>query len=147
MSPVETCEICGERIPRIGRSTDFQTCSACQETAYSAYEGELREFIHLLEYDRVRVLGSLLAEAIEKLDLDNGPVLIVPVPLHAWKCQQPGFNQSELIVRAVMRSSGQVSARKGLADARGGDSFADWINPRSVDDVLAPRLRFRNVGA
>ena len=61
-----------------------------------------------MKYDRVRpaasVLGRMLAEAIEDLKpLFGGPVLVLPVPLHARKLRQRGFNQSELIARAALK--------------------------------------------
>lgn len=75
-------------------------------TAYGAYRNELRELIHLLKYEQVRpaakVLGRMLADAIATLDLE-GHVTIVPVPLHASKLQQRGFNQSELIAGESLR--------------------------------------------
>jgi len=120
MHPIsgETCDICGERLPGLQRLSQPQTCSACQEkhpqfaraTAYGAYQDELRELIHLLKYDRILpaavVLGGMLAEAIDKLDLGRDPVLVVPVPLHVSKHRQRGFNQSELVVRAALKKFG-----------------------------------------
>lgn len=118
MAPIagQTCDICGERLPGLQRTAEFQTCSACQETrpsftkatAYGAYESELRDLIHLLKYDRVlpaaSVLGRMLAEAIQKLDFGSQSVLVVPVPLHASKRRQRRFNQSELIARAALKT-------------------------------------------
>jgi ComF family protein len=92
-----------------------QVCSACQEDApayakaiaYGAYDGELRELIHLLKYDRVApasaVLGGMLAQALGKLNV-AGPVVLVPVPLHSSKRRQRGFSQAELIVHAALKS-------------------------------------------
>src|SRR5436305_7777877 len=75
MSPLTgaTCEVCGERLP--GQRL-AETCSVCQEdrpaffraAAYGSYDGELRELIHLLKYERIvpaaGVLGGMLAEAV-----------------------------------------------------------------------------------
>lgn len=78
-------------------------------TAYGSYESGLRELIHLLKYDGVRpaanVLGRMLAEAMVPLQshFTAGEVLVVPVPLHARKRRQRGFNQTELIARAALK--------------------------------------------
>jgi len=118
MTPVsgETCNVCGEGLPELSRTSEFQTCSACQDsrplfakaTAYGAYRGELRELIHLLKYEGVlparHVLGRMLAEAIAKLNIWEGPVLVVPVPLYSSKKRQRGFNQSELIARTALKN-------------------------------------------
>jgi ComF family protein len=118
MTPVSgvTCNVCGEGLPGLRQTSDFGTCSACQDsrplfakaTAYGAYRGELRELIHLLKYEGVlparHVLGGMLAEAIGKLNFGEGPVLMVPVPLYSSKKRQRGFNQSELIARTALKS-------------------------------------------
>ena len=110
-----TCEICGERLSA-GRSVlPSQICPACQESrphftkaaAYGAYDGGLRELIHLLKYERVApaasVLGQMLAEAIQTLSPTADSILVVPVPLHRSKRRQRGFNQAELIARAALK--------------------------------------------
>jgi ComF family protein len=112
-----TCEICGERVST-ELATENQICPACKESrphfikaaAYGAYDGELRELIHLLKYARVEpaagVLGQKLAEAIQKLSTDADSILVVPVPLHRSKLRQRGFNQAELIARAALKNNG-----------------------------------------
>jgi ComF family protein len=70
----------------------------------------LRELIHLLKYEQVKpaaeVLGRMLAEAVGDLapEFGSDAPLVVPVPLHATKLRQRGFNQAELIARAMVRS-------------------------------------------
>ncbi len=92
-------------------------CGLCQRlhppferaVAYGSYEGGLRDLIHLLKYQQVRpaaaVLGRMLAETITGLEttLPPGAIAVVPVPLHARKRAQRGFNQSELIARAALK--------------------------------------------
>jgi len=74
---------------------------------FGAYEGVLRELIHLYKYGRVRSLarplGALLASALPR---DERFDAVVAVPLH-WRRQwQRGFNQSELLARTIARRSG-----------------------------------------
>jgi predicted amidophosphoribosyltransferase len=111
-----TCDLCGEKLSGWQGSSETQVCSACQEmhpsfskaAAYGAYQGELRDLIHLLKYERVLpaadALGRMLAEAIGKLDFAGKPVLVVPVPLHAAKKRHREFNQAELIARAAIKA-------------------------------------------
>ena len=110
-----TCEICGERVVP-GLASQNQICPACQESrplfvkaaAYGAYDGGIRELIHLLKYEQVApaagVLGRMLAEAIQKLKPIADSILVVPVPLHSSKRRERGFNQAELIARAALKS-------------------------------------------
>jgi ComF family protein len=76
--------------------------------AFGSYDGNLRGLIHLLKYEQVRpaakVLGQLLAEAMQGLlaEIGSGMRVVVPVPLHSSRLQQRGFNQAELIARAAL---------------------------------------------
>jgi ComF family protein len=120
------CGVCGERIfspeyrvPSAERSSESERtiCLACLQehppyqraAAYGSYDAGLRELIHLLKYDGVRpaanLLGRMLAEVAADLAeafSDDVP-LVMPVPLHASKMRQRGFNQSELIGRALLK--------------------------------------------
>lgn len=113
------CGICGERLASpYAVSEGMGRCGACQRleplfakaVAYGSYEGGLRELIHLLKYEQVRpaagVLGRMLGEAAATVAplLDQSQPLVIPVPLHAAKLRQRGFNQSELIARAALKS-------------------------------------------
>ncbi len=109
-----TCEICGERVSDVSVPKN-QTCAACQESrphfvravAYGAYDGELRELIHLLKYEQVEPaavpLGHMLRDAIQKLGPIADSILVVPVPLYRSKRRERGFNQAELIARAALK--------------------------------------------
>jgi ComF family protein len=96
-------------------------------TAYGSYDSGLRELIHLLKYNQIRpaanVLGRMLADAIEDLQplFAADEMLVVPVPLHAKKLRQRGFNQSELIARAASKlkpASGLFQLSPGLLERR-----------------------------
>ena len=92
-------------------------CMLCQRTeppferavAYGSYDGGLRDLIHLLKFQQVRpaaaVLGRMLAETIGDLDeaMTAGTITVVPVPLHARKQAQRGFNQAEMIARSALQ--------------------------------------------
>jgi ComF family protein len=101
---------------------DEPRCGLCQRlhppyeraVAYGSYDGGLRDLIHLLKYQNVRpaaaILGRMLAETITGLGaiLPAGEITVVPVPLHARKRTQRGFNQSELIAHAALKQLNPV---------------------------------------
>ncbi len=68
--------------------------------AYGVHEGELRELIHSLKYDRIRAIAkpmsAMLAQAIASLELTED-VALVAVPLFSTRQRQRGFNQSVLL--------------------------------------------------
>ena len=120
-----TCAVCGERIVSPHAEADAR-CGLCwrvemlylRAVAYGSYDGALRDLIHLLKYEGVRpaanVLGRMLADAAEALPELDAPV-VVPVPLHAARQRERGFNQAELIARAAAKIMGP--GRVGPVDA------------------------------
>jgi ComF family protein len=112
------CAVCGEALlsPLFANRPDA-LCGLCQRAhppfhravAYGSYDGGLKELIHLLKFEQVRpasaMLGRMLAEVVVKLEptLPKGRILVVPVPLHARKQAQRGFNQAELVARTALK--------------------------------------------
>lgn len=108
------CQICGEKLfhPN-AEAEDVPLCPICRRVgahfrravAYGAYEGALRDLIHLFKYNGVRpageVLGGLLNQTVAAMDLP-GSVIVVPVPLWSGKRTARGFNQAEAIARAFV---------------------------------------------
>jgi ComF family protein len=92
------CLMCRQNEPTFTRAS-----------AYGSNEAGLRDLVHLLKYERVRpaakVLGRMLAEVAAGLAESFGPQppVVIAVPLHASKMRQRGFNQSELIARAMLK--------------------------------------------
>ncbi len=125
------CAVCGQRgawlcpaclggvhrfeppwCPRCGQPRrDGGLCRACRQAkgaltsirSVGGFAGPLRPAIHALKYQGLRVLaeplGELLAEAWRR---QPWPVdVLVPVPLHRVRLWRRGYNQAELLARAV----------------------------------------------
>lgn len=108
------CRICGEKLFSSYVNTgDGPLCGMCRRAAprfkravaYGAYEGALRELIHLFKYQGVqpagKLLGRLLNQATAEMALP-GLLIVIPVPLWKGKRQSRGFNQAEAIARAFV---------------------------------------------
>jgi len=107
---------CGNALGSLSTAAGPVLCRACRlapppfvrAASYGIYEGRMREAIHALKYDRLHGvstgLGRMLAAAIAQL-AGEAPdeMLVVPVPLHASKYAQRGFNQSRSLARAALR--------------------------------------------
>ncbi|MBZ5510424.1 MAG: ComF family protein [Acidobacteriia bacterium] len=97
-APPSLCLMCMQNEPAFTRAV-----------AYGSNEGGLRDLVHLLKYERVRpaanLLGRMLAEVVAELAEAFGPQppVVMAVPLHTSKMRQRGFNQSELIARAMLK--------------------------------------------
>jgi ComF family protein len=90
-------------------------CALCRsglrgfDAAYSfgAYQGVLRELIHLYKYGKIRTLARpLSALLLQAVPRDEAFDAIVPVPLFWRRRLQRGFNQSELLARGLARGTG-----------------------------------------
>jgi ComF family protein len=111
--PPNRCRACGDLFP-VGYRSSTGLCPDCafevppfeRAAAYGPYTGGLRELVHLLKYEQVKpaskILGRILSDAARTLEL-RGEVIVIPVPLHAAKLRQRGFNQSELIAKEALR--------------------------------------------
>lgn len=101
-------------------------CPQCREgefefdaaRSYGLYSGELRAVILQLKFRRRerlgKRLGGFLLSPWNSLteNLDELPVLI-PVPLHATRRRERGFNQAELLARGLSRKVAKESAVGG----------------------------------
>lgn len=101
------CGRCGRPLPSASA-----ICSACTSgngptalvslRAAAVYEGAVRSGVLALKYKGQRrlagPLGALLAQAVR--DPGNPPDVIVPVPLHAARRRERGYNQAELLARS-----------------------------------------------
>lgn len=107
--------VCGENL--FSRHLEAEAeprCGLCQRAkppftkaaAYGAYDGELRDLIHVFKYHQVKsagpVLANYLAHAAAKIGLPDS-FLVVPVPLFKGKLRSRSFNQAEEIARAYVR--------------------------------------------
>jgi competence protein ComFC len=69
----------------------------------AAYNGPARAWLHALKYDGERRLVEPLAEIMAErwARAGVGGDVLVPVPVHAARKRQRGFDQAELLARAV----------------------------------------------
>jgi len=103
--------------PECGRITvNCRFCPRCRGTynkhihavfvATSYHSVEIKKLIKSLKYQGLTALsevcGELIYQRIKKMDLPSD-LVIVPVPLHHYKYNRRGFNQSELIARYLSK--------------------------------------------
>ena len=132
------CHICGEAFDPQARGGPI--CSDCRgrrhsfqlARAFGFYEGPLRKAIHRFKYQGQRVLARPLGALLTAHLRDNSPSaadgssappppsiplqqldLICPVPLFPARQRARGFNQAELICRALSRAT-DISLRTGV---------------------------------
>jgi ComF family protein len=107
--------------------------------AFGPFEGSLKELVTRLKYGREKALGPALGLLIreaadlffERSDYDA----LVPVPLHASRLQERGFNQSFLLARAVADPWG-LPVLHALARTRPGTPQVGLEGDARRDNVL-----------
>lgn len=148
------CGRCGHPVTVPGANHSIR-CASCQgkntyfesNTAIYAYEGLLRDLMHEMKFrDKRQVaegFGELMADACPML----GPAVadwLVPVPMHPRKERHRGFNQAEILARALGKRYGlpvvpnllkrtrNTPPQSGLSPVRRAENMegAFRINPR-----------------
>jgi ComF family protein len=124
---------------------------------YGAYEGTLRKLIHLFKYSGIhrlaKPLAAMLADAVPR---DRQFDLVTAVPLHWRRRWQRGYNQAELLGKAIARRRGiptrnvlrrgfSTRAQAGLSNAQRRENVAGAFRARRrvaglrillIDDVM-----------
>jgi ComF family protein len=87
--------------------------------AWGAYNGILKQAIATMKYNSkpeiARPLGQLLGQAwLTNSSYHNQRLLVVPIPLHASKQKQRGYNQAALIAHSFCETTGLKLKLNGL---------------------------------
>ncbi|MFN6567836.1 ComF family protein [Dendronalium sp. ChiSLP03b] len=124
---------------------------------WGVYGGTLKRAIAVMKYENqpqmARPLGQLLGEAW----LLNSPnrdkrLVVVPIPLHASKQKQRGYNQAALIAQSFCQTTGQKLKLNGLervreTKAQFGLSASERENNLVEAFAVGPELRDRRLDA
>ena len=134
--------------------SEFELCQACASSgrrfdgvrAPYRYEGSIRQAILALKYGGIKAaapqLGDMLAEYLEDNPFPGD--LIVPVPMHATRRRERGYNQAELLGRRVagrcgIPYRGDLLLRTRRVDPQAGMSSAASRVTNVADSVAVPR--------
>ncbi|HKW89357.1 MAG TPA: ComF family protein [Candidatus Acidoferrales bacterium] len=111
-----SCDVCGRPF-----ASDFATdaasplCFACRRgvyafdraRSYGSYSDKMARAISLLKYEKVLSLGNWFAAKLKERIQTEPEIfhsdVVVPVPLHAARRRERGYNQAELIARPLAK--------------------------------------------
>jgi ComF family protein len=71
--------------------------------AWGHYRGALERVLHAFKFERHDFFAAPLAELMESTLPERDFDAVVPVPMHRSKLRKRGYNQAELLARAVAR--------------------------------------------
>jgi len=113
------CQVCGR--PNLyvdGASPEPSKCRLCRSDffsfncarSYALYTGATASAIQMLKYEEVTRLGEFFGDRLAEVALgeeeDFKADVVVPVPLHADRLRERGYNQAEMIARPLARRLG-----------------------------------------
>ena len=115
------CESCG-------RPVAVRYCSSCQDDPPAArpirsatyYRDPVRRLVHRMKYEGLFALGRPLG----RLMVDAWPAwqqpvdLVLPIPLHARRQRERGYNQAELLVNELRRKLDWPTDTRALSRIR-----------------------------
>jgi ComF family protein len=80
------CERCRHDLPAVSLARSV-----------GVYDGTLRDMIHAFKYRQRRMIAPWLSARMRVSgdEVLDGATAVVPVPLHAWRYSQRGFNQAD----------------------------------------------------
>ncbi|NVJ59576.1 MAG: ComF family protein [Gammaproteobacteria bacterium] len=112
------CATCGQDLPT---NAALEKCGACltmapaidQLIAAFDYDFPINQWLPQLKFNRHTALahwfGKMLAQ-VAHAQLVSPPDIIIPVPLHPKRLRSRGYNQAELIARALLKHLPQSSS-------------------------------------
>lgn len=132
------CATCQSSLEPYARH-DLLPCGLDSMCIGYVFDGALRTAIHQLKYRKRRrvaqPLGALLVARIAQR-LPNGAT-VLPVPLHAERLAERGFNQAEALAEEVARCTGLPLLPNGLVRVRATAQQARLSAPDRQENVRA----------
>lgn len=106
------CPRCGA----VGWAVECPDCAVRQPGAMDAclaaypYEGVAGGLVRALKYSAVHAAAAALADGMAAVLADKGYDVLLPVPLHRGRQRQRGFNQADVLCRALSARTGMPIA-------------------------------------
>lgn len=123
-TPLALCDNCWQQLQRSAHPPATESSpEALPVLAWGAYQGQLKQAIAALKYHNnpqlAVPLGRALGQRWQQLPLTTRRTpLVVPIPMHAEKQRERGFNQAELLAIAFCDQTGLQLVKQGLTRQR-----------------------------
>lgn len=152
------CQDCQRRLQAERLATWPVTTSPWPLYAWGIHRGALRRAIYCLKYEGQRRIGSVLGEWlgsrwVESRQPSSGSrraygldYTVVPIPLHAERLRQRGYNQAALISQAFCQRTGLRHWPEALVRVRA-TAAQHELNPLQRQHNLAGAFALKQVPA
>ncbi len=138
------CSHCGRPLNKTA-----SRCKKCRDhklnltriRALGAYDDSLSSIIHLLKYGQkpslAERLGRMMGVVVTADPILSTAALAIPVPLHPVRRRERGYNQSELLARALADSVGLPLVTNALARKKNTKSQTNLTSEERSTNVAA----------
>jgi len=156
------CPSCGIPLPNFADSSE-SLCLECVRCpppysgarSFGYYSTELRQTIHELKFQGRRTLVRLLSPLLANVFFDSWQRedfdFLTNVPLHPSRRRERGFNQAELLSRALaevvglperraLRRNALTQSQVGLSDAQRLENVRNVFSCARIDQVAGKRI-------
>ncbi|MFS8830908.1 ComF family protein, partial [Synechococcus sp. R8-2] len=148
------CQDCQRRLQAERLATWPVTTSPWPLYAWGIHRGALRRAIYCLKYEGQRRIGSVLGEWLGSRWVESqstslgspGAYTVVPIPLHAERLRQRGYNQAALISQAFCQRTGLRHWPEALVRVRA-TAAQHELNPLQRQHNLAGAFALKQVPA
>jgi ComF family protein len=148
------CQDCQRRLQAERLATWPVTTSPWPLYAWGIHRGALRRAIYCLKYEGQRRIGSVLGEWLGSRWVESqstslgspGAYTVVPIPLHAERLRQRGYNQAALISQAFCERTGLRHLPDALVRVRA-TAAQHELNPLQRQHNLAGAFALKQVPA
>lgn len=120
----EFCQYCERQLKKCYlKNPDIRWRDPLPVFSWGVYGGPLKRAIAVMKYENqpqiARPLGQWLGEAwLLNTPKLNSQVVVVPIPMHASKQKQRGYNQAALIAQSFCQTTGLKLTQNGLERVR-----------------------------
>lgn len=148
------CQDCQRRLQAERLATWPVTTDPWPLYAWGIHRGALRRAIYCLKYEGQRRIGSVLGEWLGSRWVESqstslgspGAYTVVPIPLHAERLRQRGYNQAALISQAFCERTGLRHLPDALVRVRA-TAAQHELNPLQRQHNLAGAFALKQVPA
>ncbi len=126
-SPSPICDRCQPKLDRLQhRNRDHLRRLSLPVWVWGQYRDELKQAITTMKYNNRPQIGEHLGECLGRMwlkqakagRLKHPPIAVVPLPMHATKRRDRGFDQAEAIAQGFCRITGLPLIAQGLQRVR-----------------------------
>ena len=137
------CSKCG--------ALDLLRCGRCDSLSFTVaravgpYEGALRETVLLLKRQpHLSQHVEALLVAAARRDPVNAATMIIPVPLHAKRARERGFNQASILAHALSKSLGLPLDEVSLLRVSTSEKYRAGLDAKGRHDTVAGAFEVRH---